>query len=106
MVVCGPKYTRLASRVWARRIHLRVVLTADVGATTRDRVSQHWAEMDAWQLVGNMMSLAPTSDLAFVVGDLSYATGYLGKWETFMDAMEPLCSIIPFMVAQGNHEQD
>jgi len=61
--------------------------------------------MDAWQSVGNMMSLAPTSDLAFVVGDLSYATGYLGKWETFMDAMKPLCSIIPFMVAQGNHEQ-
>jgi hypothetical protein len=31
-------------------------------------------------------------DLAFCVGDLSYATGYLGKWETFMNAVGPVSS--------------
>jgi hypothetical protein len=37
-------------------------------------------------------------DLAFCVGDLSYATGYLGKWETFMNAIGPVSSKVPYMV--------
>lgn len=46
------------------------------------------------------------AELAFCVGDLSYATGYLGKWETFMTAIEPVSSHVPYMTGQGNHEQD
>ena len=85
---------------------LRAVLTADCGATTKDRVSQHWAENDAFASHANMAARAPSADLAFVVGDLSYATGYLGKWETFMDSIGSFSSQLPVMVAQGNHEQD
>lgn len=48
----------------------------------------------------------PGAQLAFCVGDLSYATGYLGKWETFMSAIEPVSSRVPYMSGQGNHEQD
>lgn len=52
---------------------LRAVLTADMGATTPDKVSQHWAEMDAYQTTGNMLSWATAhqADIAFNVGDLS-----------------------------------
>ena len=45
-----------------------------------------WAEADAFQTTANMASLVKNGfagrpvDLAFCVGDLSYATGYLGKW--------------------------
>jgi hypothetical protein len=87
---------------------VRAVLTADMGATTPDRASQHWAEMDAYATTANMQSWGVDRgvDLAFNVGDLSYATGYLGKWETFMTAIEPVASAVPYVVAQGNHEQD
>eukprot|EP00936_MAST-01D_sp_MAST-1D-sp1_P002560 g2560.t1 len=85
---------------------LRVVLTADMGATTPDRVNQHWAESRAFATTADMAARAAWADLAFCVGDLSYATGYLGKWETFMAAIEPVSRTLPYMVAQGNHEQD
>ena len=54
----------------------QVVLTADVGATTPDKVSQHWAEGHAYQTVAGMAAWAEAraADLAFIVGDLSYAT--------------------------------
>ena len=92
-------------------VALAAVLTADMGATTPDHVSQHWAEGDAYLTTGNMARLVADGfrgqsiDLAFCVGDLSYATGYLGKWETFMNAVEPVSSHVPYMTAQGNHEQ-
>ena len=46
--------------------------------------------MDAWQTIAGMEAWAAAkgADLAFHVGDLSYATGYLGKWETYMNAIE------------------
>ena len=31
---------------------------------------------------------------------------YLGKWESFMNAISPVSSKVPYMVQQGNHEQD
>jgi hypothetical protein len=87
---------------------LRVVLTADMGATAIDKASQHWAEAQACVTTASMAAWAAEkqADLAFNVGDLSYATGYLGKWETFMSAIEPLSATVPYVVAQGNHEQD
>jgi hypothetical protein len=93
-------------------VALAAVLTADMGATTPDHISQHWAEGDAFLTTGNMARLVDQGfhghpiDLAFCVGDLSYATGYLGKWETFMNAVEPVSSQVPYVAAQGNHEQD
>ena len=88
------------------------VLTADMGATTPDFVEQHWAENDAFATTALMAQLVDrgfrgsTVSLALNVGDLSYATGYLGKWETFMNAISPVSERVPYMVGQGNHEQD
>ena len=141
---------------------LSAVLTADMGATTIDKTSQHWQEPDAYATTANMYACvlngtrglwggraaaiaaaaaerrrlhssalpagrhgnaagdvrgdgggaagpggsssygsegggAGGADLAFCVGDLSYATGYLGKWETFMAAIEPVASRVPYM---------
>ena len=46
------------------------------------------------------------ADLALMVGDLSYATGYAGLWDNWMNMIEPLASRVPYMTAQGNHEKD
>jgi hypothetical protein len=92
---------------------LTAVLTADMGASTPDRISQHWAEYQAYATTSGMANLVEngfegnTVDVAFNVGDLSYATGYLGKWETFMNAIsDHVSSKVPYMVQMGNHEQD
>ncbi len=38
------------------------------------------------------------------MGDISYADGSLEIWDTFMDAVQPLSSRLPYMVQVGNHE--
>lgn len=45
-------------------------------------------------------------DMIFHIGDISYATGYLSKWDTFMHSIEGIASKIPYMVVEGNHERD
>jgi hypothetical protein len=63
-----------------------------------------WAEADAFQTTANMAALIDSGfagqpvDLALCVGDLAYATGYLGKWETFMNAIGPVTRRVPYMV--------
>jgi hypothetical protein len=60
---------------------LTAVLTADLGASTPDRISQHWAEYCAFNTTAGMAALVEHGfegrpvDLAFNVGDISYATG-------------------------------
>ncbi|KAG1677551.1 hypothetical protein FOA52_014449 [Chlamydomonas sp. UWO 241] len=43
-------------------------------------------------------------DLVLHVGDISYADGKPGAWDTFMDLIEPIAAEVPYMVAIGNHE--
>jgi len=46
------------------------------------------------------------ADLIFHVGDIAYANGREYVWNSFMDAIEPAASRVPYMVAVGNHEYD
>jgi hypothetical protein len=46
------------------------------------------------------------AELAFFIGDLSYATGYASKWDKHMSAVESVAAYLPLMVGKGNHEQD
>ncbi|KAG2498630.1 hypothetical protein HYH03_003377 [Edaphochlamys debaryana] len=39
-------------------------------------------------------------------GDLSYARGYGSQWDNFFHQIEPIASVLPYMVAPGNHERD
>ncbi|MEW5313047.1 MAG: hypothetical protein WDW38_004641 [Sanguina aurantia] len=45
-------------------------------------------------------------DLVLHMGDLAYADGKHRVWESFMDAIEPISSRVPYMVGVGNHEYD
>ncbi|GAB4817121.1 hypothetical protein N2152v2_004167 [Parachlorella kessleri] len=46
------------------------------------------------------------ADLIVHVGDISYANGRPEIWDSFMEAIEPFASRVPYMVAIGNHEYD
>jgi hypothetical protein len=46
----------------------------------------------------------PPISALLVVGDLSYANGYLPAWESWLTAMQPLLHRLPLLVAPGNHE--
>lgn len=39
-------------------------------------------------------------DIVFLIGDLSYANGYLSQWDQFTAQVEPIASTVPFMVAR------
>jgi len=38
------------------------------------------------------------------IGDISYATGALALWDTWLDQVEPITSQVAYMTAIGNHE--
>jgi len=44
-------------------------------------------------------------DFVLHVGDISYADGYLARWDEFLKLIEPVASRIPWMTAVGNHER-
>ncbi len=44
-------------------------------------------------------------DLVFHVGDISYATGFMVEWDSFLEMINPVASRIPYMTAIGNHER-
>lgn len=58
---------------------------------------------------GNMKQLQKMAanqeiDLIIHNGDISYADGYQGKWDTFLRSMEDVTAYVPYMVTPGNHE--
>lgn len=47
-----------------------------------------------------------SASLVIHAGDISYADGNHDIWDEFMDAIEPVASMAPYMIAIGNHEYD
>ncbi|KNA23063.1 hypothetical protein SOVF_028270, partial [Spinacia oleracea] len=45
-------------------------------------------------------------DAVFLIGDMPYANGYISQWDQYTAQVEPIASVVPFMVASGNHERD
>lgn len=91
-----------------------MLVVADVGATEPDNFQSHWSNPLGGEsgscVVSNRtyvrMRDAPQSQAVLHIGDISYATGYLAKWELFMDQVEEVASRTPYMISQGNHERD
>jgi len=38
--------------------------------------------------------------MVFHIGDISYANGYLSQWDQFTAQVEPIASVVPYMVAR------
>ena len=45
--------------------------------------------------------VAAGADMVLHVGDIAYANGRSDVWDSFMDAIEPAASRVPYMVAVG-----
>ncbi|KAM7498871.1 hypothetical protein LguiA_023285 [Lonicera macranthoides] len=45
-------------------------------------------------------------DVHMLPGDLSYADYFQHRWDTFGELVQPLASARPWMVTQGNHEEE
>lgn len=41
-----------------------------------------------------------------IPGDLSYSTGFLSRWDSWLNMMEPVTARVPLMTTPGNHERD
>jgi hypothetical protein len=89
---------------------VNLLITADVGALDSDGFHTHWSGPDTQERQSNLtwehLTKAPQADVLMIYGDLSYATGYLAKWELFMTQIEGVASRTAYMSAQGNHERD
>lgn len=59
---------------------LNVIAIADIGVTYQDGSQYHWQEALA-QSTLDLSRRLRQADLALLVGDLAYATGYLSKWD-------------------------
>ena len=68
-----------------------VGLTADVGQTNVSAAT-----------FAALRSLDPA--VVLLAGDLSYADGWISRWDSFGRAIEPLAASIPLLTTGGNHE--
>ena len=41
-----------------------------------------------------------STDIVFLIGDITYANGYLSQWDQFTAQVEPIASAVPFMIAR------
>ena len=48
----------------------------------------------------------PTVRSTFITGDISYADSDQPRWDSFQRLASPMTSVLPFMVASGNHEEE
>eukprot|EP00900_Chrysochromulina_parva_P006771 jgi/Chrpa1/16095/Chrysochromulina_OHIO_Genome00022750-RA len=72
-----------------------VGLTADLGQTRASRANVELLRRRAETVGVGVVLLA---------GDLSYADGWLPRWDTYGRMMEPLAAAVPVMTTAGNHE--
>ena len=66
-------------------------LTSDLGQTAVSNAS-----------VDALVTMLP--DVILLAGDLSYADGWMPRWDTYGLMMERLAARVPIMTAAGNHE--
>lgn len=85
----------------------RVVIFGDMGKGERDG-SNEYADYQpgALNTTDQLVKDIDNIDAVFLIGDLPYANGYISQWDQFTAQVEPIASVVPFMVASGNHERD
>ncbi|CAM6025197.1 unnamed protein product [Sphagnum balticum] len=88
---------------------LNVVMYADMGKAERDHSDEHYVQPGALGVIDALterISTLEDVDLVFHVGDISYATGFMVEWDSFLEMINPVASRVSYMTAIGNHERD
>lgn len=85
----------------------RVVIFGDMGKAERDgsneyNMYQPGSLLTTDQLIQDLNN----TDIVFHIGDITYANGYISQWDQFTAQVEPIASVVPYMIASGNHERD
>ena len=70
---------------------MKIGLTADLGMTDVSNASMY-----------ALLDFNPA--VVLLAGDLSYADGYIERWDSFGRMVQPVASQIPFLTTGGNHE--
>lgn len=61
---------------------------------------------NAFNLTQSLAANVDGLDFFAVIGDVSYAEGFAGEWEGYIEMMRPVAERIPFLTVSGNHEAD
>ncbi|MEI7576463.1 MAG: metallophosphoesterase family protein [Armatimonadota bacterium] len=64
----------------------------------------HGVSSDAAKNVENVLFEKPAFHL--MLGDISYANGDQPIWDKYLQQIEPMTSVIPYMLTLGNHENE
>jgi hypothetical protein len=56
--------------------------------------------------VANLAALTAAGNISGVIhsGDVSYADGFMPHWDAFLNKVQPIASVVPYMTTPGNHE--
>ncbi|GJY03600.1 probable inactive purple acid phosphatase 27 [Tanacetum coccineum] len=85
---------------------LKFLAFGDMGKAPRDASVEHYIQpgsIDVTQAMTNEIS-SGNVDTIFHIGDKSYATGFLVKWDFFLHLITLVASQVSYMTAIGNHE--
>uniref|UniRef100_A0A0E0MNX4 Multifunctional fusion protein n=1 Tax=Oryza punctata TaxID=4537 RepID=A0A0E0MNX4_ORYPU len=85
----------------------RVIIFGDMGKAEADGSNefndfQPGSLNTTYQIIRDLKNI----DMVVHIGDICYANGYLSQWDQFTAQIEPIASIVPYMIGSGNHERD
>ncbi|XP_026381155.1 probable inactive purple acid phosphatase 1 isoform X2 [Papaver somniferum] len=85
----------------------RVVIFGDMGKAEADGSNEYNNyQPGSLNTTREIIRDLNNTDIVFHIGDICYANGYLSQWDQFTSQVEPITSVVPYMVASGNHERD
>ena len=95
----------------ASAVLVKMAFFADMSSAEEDGSLQAGWFANDWKAIDTIQALtrqvlAEEIDVAMCIGDLSYASGYLSRWDSWLDQMEPVAARVPLMTTPGNHERD
>ncbi|GAB4837173.1 hypothetical protein Ancab_002084 [Ancistrocladus abbreviatus] len=79
----------------------------DMGKAPLDKSLEHYINPGAPSVIQAMTDAVTSSpvDCVMHIGDISYATGFMGEWDFFFALLYKLASRLSYMSGIGNHER-
>ncbi|KAI7748826.1 hypothetical protein M8C21_024913 [Ambrosia artemisiifolia] len=85
----------------------RVVIFGDLGKAERDGSNEYNNyQPGSLNTTDQLIKDINNIDIVFHIGDIVYSNGYISQWDQFTSQVEPIASVVPYMIASGNHERD
>lgn len=85
----------------------KVIIFGDMGKDEIDESNEYNNyQRGSLNTTAQLVSDLKNIDIVFHIGDICYANGYLSQWDQFTAQVEPIASVVPYMIASGNHERD